>query len=274
MNSCLYECEVMHHRSSPKVHQFSYRIFMFGLDLDEIETLAHKLKFFNHNRHGVYAFFDRDHLPFKNVSTRENLQEFLAQSGLTQSLGRVHLVTHLRTLGYLFNPVSFYFCYDENNQPLCVVPEVGNTFKEMKPFFLGPASRRSPDQFQARITKNFYVSPFTKLDSEFDFDLNFPDDQLRIQIDDYEADSRFFISTLRGQRVPLTDAKLFLFSLKYPLITLRVVFSIHLQALLLFLKKIPFLRKSRNAELQQNLFTAHKIPQYVKDLTHESTNPT
>src|SRR5882724_11100576 len=130
MNSCLYECSVMHHRLSPKEHHFRYRIFMFALDLDELDEVARRVPLFGHNRSTFYAFRDRDHLTLpgcESATTRENVVEFLAQNGICfPGNGRITLVTLPRVLGYIFNPVSFYFCHDSAGAPQCAVVEVGN----------------------------------------------------------------------------------------------------------------------------------------------------
>src|ERR1700744_2911775 len=140
MNSCLYECNVMHHRLSPKEHHFRYRIFMFALDLDEIDEVARRVPLFSRNGPNLYAFRDRDHLTLagrENATTRENIVEFLAQNGISfPGDGRITLVTLPRVLGYIFNPVSFYFCHDATGAARCAVVEVGNTFGEMKPYLL------------------------------------------------------------------------------------------------------------------------------------------
>lgn len=259
MNSCLYECEVMHHRLSPKEHHFRYRIFMFAFDLDEIDEVARRVPLFSRNRPNLYTFRDRDHLtlPGKdNTSTRENLVEFLAQNGIRfPSDGRITLVTLPRVLGYIFNPVSFYFCHDSAGAPLCAVAQVGNTFGEMKPYLL-----REPvgeNAFRLVTPKHFYVSPFSALDLAFDFKLRVPGDRLEIHIDDREGDRPVLLSALTGRRAPLTTAQLAWFTLKYPLITLKVIFLIHWHALLLWMKRLPWHRKADRLDLQRNVLRPH-----------------
>ena len=173
MNSCLYECDVMHHRLSPKEHHFRYRIFMMALDLDELDDLALRIPIFGRNRANIYAFRDRDHLTLpglEGATTKENLVAFLAQNGIQfPPDGRISLVTLPRVFGYIFNPVSFYFCRDAAGVPLCAVVEVGNTFGEMKPYLLREPS--GEDAFRLIAPKHFYVSPFSPLDLQFDFKL-------------------------------------------------------------------------------------------------------
>lgn len=262
-HSCLYQAKVMHHRLTPKEHSFHYNVFMFYLDLDEIDSLAARLWWMSRNRFNLFNFRDKDHLqlprekPDTTKNVRQHIVDYLRLSGITEGLGRIMLLTNLCTLGYQFNPVSFYFCYDEQGQPLCSVVEVCNTFLEMKPYLLGRKTMTA-NGFRMNTTKHFYVSPFTDMDTDFDFDLQIPGEKLQIRIDDYDrSGKRFFISTLSGKRRPLTDARLLLYFLSFPLITVKVITLIHWQALKLWLKKIPYHKKTDDIHLQREVFRAY-----------------
>ena len=266
LHSRLYECSVMHHRLAPKSHHFSYNIFMFYLDLEELDEVAKRTALFSRNRFNLYSFREDDHLKLSAKTVRGNLVEYLAQNGITLDFQcRVMLLTLPRVLGYIFNPVSFYFCYDAAGQPLCAVAEVGNTFREMKPFLIRRDELRDGDVFQKIVPKNFYVSPFSSLELKFDFRLRIPSEKLDIKIDDREGDQRILLSVLSGTQAPLNNAKLFWFTLKYPLITLKIIFLIHWHALLLWRKRIPIYRKAANPMLQQDVFNPHaSIAQKIK----------
>lgn len=249
-NSAIYECTVMHSRRVLTENKFYYRYFMFYLDLDEIDEAASKLKLFSRNRFNVFSFRDRDHLAIEKPGVKENIMRYLAENGIDKETGKIMLLTNVATFGYNFNPVSFYFCFDSAGNPLCVVPEVGNTFGELKPFFLGKDNFNG-ERFAARMQKNFYVSPFIEHDVFFDFRLTPPDEKLNIEIDDYKENNKIFITRLTGKRKPITDRNLLFYSLKYPLVTLKVIGSIHWQALKLIIKKIPYFRKNEFLELQK-----------------------
>ncbi|MFO1518276.1 MAG: DUF1365 domain-containing protein [bacterium] len=251
--SCLYECEVMHHRLKPKKHRFRYRIFLFYLDLDEVDSLARKRRLFARNRFNLYSFRDQDHLDPDNRPLKEKILSYLAARGVDLKNGKIFLLTHLRTFGYLFNPVSFYFCFDEKNEPVCVVPEVGNTFGEMKTFFLGGKEKQEDGVFHQVTPKHFYVSPFMDLNVDFEFILKAPGESLALQIHDSVKGERILLTTLTGKRRPLSDGRLLSFTFKYPLMTLQVIARIHWNALLLYWKKIPFFRKTENPELQREV---------------------
>lgn len=255
MNSCLYECRVMHRRLLPKPHHFVYRIFMFSLDLAEMPTLAETVLGFGYNRRALYAFNDRDHLAPDNRSVREKVLSFVRERGATVPDDvRIQLVTLPRFLGYIFNPVSFFYFYDAAGHPLCAVIEVGNTFREMK-LFLAPD--REGEEFRLRTSKHFYVSPFSTLDTEFDFRLRLPADQLDIHIDDYHEGRLTLVSALAGKRAPLTSAKLLWFTLKYPFITLKVISFIHWEAFRLWIKRVPFFAKADRIDEQREVLRPH-----------------
>jgi DUF1365 family protein len=234
------------------------------LDLDEIDMLSKKLKWMSRNRFNLFNFRDKDHLqlprekPDTTKNVREHISDYLQSNGVNIGPGRIMVLTNLCTMGYQFNPVSFYFCYDEQDNPVCSVVEVCNTFLEMKPYFLG-AETKTGDKFQLNTGKYFYVSPFTEMDTVFDFRLDIPGEKLNVKIDDYDKQGkRFFISTLNGKRVALTDAKLLQYFFSFPLITLQVIWLIHWQALKLWLKRLPYYKKDANLELQQEVFRAYK----------------
>jgi uncharacterized protein len=260
LRSCLYECDVMHHRLEPKENHFRYRIFMFALDLDEIDSATKRVLGFARNRRSLYEFRDRDHLTLPEFgeqgSLKEHLIAWLGQHGIQfPAGGRITLVTLPRVLGYIFNPVSFYLCYDAAGAPFCAVVQVGNTFREMKPYLL--AEPTAPGVFRLITPKHFYVSPFSDLDVCFDFKLKVPGEQLDIHVDDRVGERRLLLSAVTGRRVPLTTARLAWLTVKYPLITLKVIFLIHWHAALLWVKRLPWHRKSANAHLQRDVLRPH-----------------
>ena len=261
----------MHERFLPRSHRFVYRIFLFAIDLDELDTLHRSLRLFSFNRANLYSFRERDFLPTNEPvfngragplgppqkgGLKQRLVAYLATRGVDLTGGRVLLVTLPRVLGYLFNPVSFYFCYDRTGAPVAALAEVTNTFKEMKPYFLGPETH-DRFAFSHRVPKNFYVSPYSDVDLAFDFTLRPPGERFSVQIDDYAGPTRTLTSLLSGTREPLTDARLAWYTLKYPFITLRIISLIHWHALRLWLKNIPWFAKAAKPGAQRDLYRPH-----------------
>ena len=272
MNSSLYSCRVMHHRLAPKTHSFGYRVYLFYLDIEELPMLAKKLSWLSVNRFNLFNFRDKDHLHLpgeiadwhqdsgqqkstdQNKNLRDKLRKYLYKNGLELGAGRVMLLTNLAVLGYNFNPVSFYFCFDEHGAPLCAVAEISNTFREMKLFLIKKEEMKG-ERFRQRIEKYFYVSPFIDLDTLFDFDLAIPNEKLNIRIDDYDRQgNRFFLSTLMGDRKPLTNTNLLRYFFSIPMIPLQVMSLIHWQAFLLWRKKFSFHKKKANQHLQKDVY--------------------
>ena len=272
MNSQLYECDVFHHRLSPREHRFRYRVPFFAFDLDELPELHRTLRLFSWNRANLYCFRDGDFFPTgeplhppaapaarADRPLAERVRAYLAARGIVAD-GRILLVTLPRVLGYLFNPVSFYYCYAADGAPVAALAEVTNTFREVKLFLLGPGAfgGAEPGVFHRRVPKEFYVSPFSDVDVEFDFHLTPPTDRLTVRIDDFVAGRRVLTSSVRGEARPLTDARLVWFTLRYPLVTLRVIFLIHWHAARLWLKKLPWYAKAARAAGQRDLYRPHR----------------
>lgn len=260
LNSCLYEMDVMHCRVEPKKYRFKHKIFMFYLDLDELDTLDKSFPLFARNRAGMFAFRDDDHVQFSAATTKENITNYIREKGVSEEIGRIMLMTNVRTMGYIFNPVSFYFVFDKNQQPLCAISEVGNTFGEIKPFFLGPETFQR-NMFRSRQKKYYYISPFIDLDIPMDFRLKIPGERLFIGIDDLKKDKKFLYTTMTGTRIPMTSKALLWLALTIPFVTLKVIFLIHWHAAILhFIKKVPHHRKSDNPHLQREVQRAYKKP--------------
>ena len=254
MPSSLYNCHVFHMRFSPREYGFTSRLFMWHLDLDEIDELCRKIPFLSHNRANLYSFRDDDHLYLGEETLRENVGAYLRGNGVAEPPARVTLLTNLRTFGYVFNPVSFYFCYDSGGDPLAVVVEVHNTFGELKPFLL-TREDLTRNRFQRSYPKLFYISPFTELDKRLEIKVELPGDRLASYVNTYEpeAGQPFFRPSLTGRTSPLTTRTLLGYSLRFPLVTLKVIALIHWHALKLYLKKVPFHRKDENPHLQTGI---------------------
>lgn len=254
MNSSLYKCNVFHKRFSPREYAFTSRLFMWHIDLDELPQLDKSLPFFGHNRRNVYSFRDDDHIYLGKPDLRSNICAYLESQGISDRPKRISLLTNLRTFGYVFNPVSFFFCFDESDQPLAVLVEVHNTFGELKPFLLKREDLLK-NRFTARHPKLFYISPFSDLDQRLEIKADLPGQRLALYVNNYEidADQPFFRSSLTGQQVPLSTQSLLAYSFRFPFVTLKVIALIHWHALRLTLKGVPFHKKSDHRELQQGI---------------------
>ena len=271
---------------------------MLSLDLDELDDLDRRHRLFSVDRSNIFSLRTKDFLPLTeplhNATTsgesnqygygpedtptlKERVIRYLNAHGVDADESvRVELVTLPRMLGYRFNPVSFYYVRDTRGDLIAGIVEVTNTFHEMKPYLLATDDRDAKG-FRRRVAKDFYVSPFSDVDVEFDFKLRPADNRLAVYIDDYEGDRRNLATSITGTAYPLTDRALASYLFAYPLLTLRVIFLIHWHALRLWLKRIPWFAKKNRAESQSNLYRPHesitkpaKTPARVSPAVHQS----
>ncbi len=237
---CLYECDVNHTRVSPRKHAFDYRVFMIAFELGSFPKSA----LLSRNRFNLFSIDDRDHIntdPAKGI--RENLLDWLAENGTEiASDSRITLVTFPRVLGYAFNPVSFYYIHSIDGKPVTAVAEVTNTYREMKLYPLGEPSDEGV--FDRLIAKDFYVSPFSDPNDSFRFRIGQTLENWAVSINNLTDGKPSLLSSIRGDRRELSTSRLAWFALKYPFLSLGIIFGIHWQALLLYLRKIPYFPKS------------------------------
>ncbi|BBM89623.1 hypothetical protein COTS27_01329 [Spirochaetota bacterium] len=278
--SCLYRGTLKHRRLAPSEHAFTYPIFLFYLNLDELDKLEGYFKImrlfrlFGYNKKALFSLWDKDFLPQPPSSRTKSMkgsQKFLESTQLPTELSikdkvnqflsthrmqaaKIYLLAHLRTWGYLFNPASFYFCYDEEHKPIACVVEVTNTFRERKLFLLKDYQLSG---FHNRIRKQFYISPFNHVADDLEFHLFLPKQRLKLFIHTLDKDHKNYqlLAFLRGRRHVLTAPTLLLrYFIAFPLITINVIVRIHVQAFLLWLKRIPYYRKKRLQTLQKDLY--------------------
>lgn len=265
LESCIYKVKLVHQRVLPKKHRFEYEIFMFLLALDELPEVSRRAKLLRVNKVGIYSFYDQDHFALSPESTRDKVRSFLADNGLNRKIGKILLLTNLRFLGYVFNPISIYFVHDECGAPYAAVAEVGNTFLERKPFLLPLVSRDGADHacFRLLTSKSFYVSPFSEVDDYFEFSCILPNSNLDVRINtlcksqNSSELTTTLASTMRGERIALSDRNILLSTLRFPFVTFGVITLIHLHALILFLKGVKFHRKEDKPESQTGLINPH-----------------
>ena len=237
MRSALYTGTVMHARHSPHDHVFRYPVYMTLLDLDELPELDRTLRGFGWNRRAATSFHDADH-----IDIRATLPEHGVELG---EGGRIEVLTNLRVLGYVFNPVSFWWCRHADGSLACIVAEVNNTFGERLPYVLLPAPDGEGARHRFETDKRLHVSPFMPMDQSYTWWFSEPGENLSVRMDVHEQGMHDFHATLNVRRLPLTARSLRAVLVRYPLMPAKVIGLIHWQALRLLLKRTPFFRKPR-----------------------------
>jgi DUF1365 family protein len=236
--SALYPGFVMHRRLSPRHHRFTYRVFAMLVDLDELAGLDKGLALFKWNRFGIFSFHDRDHGPNSSDQNGKPLKAWLDAlldtAGITAQ-GPRQVLCYPRIFGYVFNPLSVWFCHDEDGALKAVVYEVHNTYDERHAYVL-PVS--GAGLVRHGCAKGFYVSPFLSADCRYHFRVRPPDEKALVAIHEEEGGKAILNASFIGSRRALNDGALFVMLLSYPLMTLKVVLAIHYEAVRLMLKGV------------------------------------
>ena len=235
--SSLCEGWVSHQRHGRPGHRFRYRVLMTLLDLDELPILNRRLRLFGHNSSRPVAFRDSDHLAASGRGVRVDLEATAQAQGHELPGGRVELLTQCRVLGYVFNPVSFFYCYDRDARLRLTVAEVNNTYGDRHGYVL-PAADAA---FQRRSKKLMHVSPFFEPNAgTYRWELPPPGNRVDVGVDLSRNGETQLSARLSLDRRPLTDPALASVLARQPFMTLKVVGAIHFEALRLFGKRIKF----------------------------------
>jgi hypothetical protein len=226
---------VRHRRAAPTSYQFSYGVYYCDFDLDELPEVSRRIALLSYNRFNVMSFFDRDHTGGEGEDVRTVLRSHLAERGVAVEDARVSLLTNTRILGYVFNPVSFYFVHSGVGDLQHVMAEVHNTHGEQHIYDL----ERLPGEdgvYCSRVDKEFYVSPFIDMEAHYEFRVReAPSGRLDIRIDEFQGSKVFFQAQLDLEPRPLTNANVARMLVRYPFITLKTIGLIHWHGLKLWL---------------------------------------
>ena len=249
LRSRIYFGRVMHKRLRPFQHRFAYRVYAFLLDLDELDRLDRELPLFSHNRANLFSLRDRDHGPRDGSSLKPWAERLCAEAGLDLRGGRVRLLCLPRLFGYAFNPLSLWFCHDEEGELRVVIYEVRNTFGEhhsyLIPLAAPPAGAGAFDQ---ACDKGFYVSPFIPMAASYRFRLRPPGERLAVLIRQAVKEGEILLATWTGRSARLGLGALSRALLLYPLLTFKIMLAIHWQALWLWVKGARYHRRPQPPE--------------------------
>jgi len=244
--SALYAGSVMHLRIRPRRHLLRYRTYSLLLDLDELPQLDTGLRYFSLNRFNLFSFYEKDHGEGAANGLREWVRRELRKADMAAD-GQIVLLTMPRILGYVFNPLSVYFCHDAAGGLRAILYEVNNTFGERHSYLIEvDEAQRHLTQLQQHCAKAMHVSPFIGPNMEYRFRVQPPAEHrpgLGLAVDVFDAEGRLLATHLRAERRALDDLQLLRLFLAYPLLTLKVTLGIHWEALRLWLKGLKVITK-------------------------------
>lgn len=239
----LYHGAVSHRRLKPVGHRFAYKVFSILIDVDRIDEAAQGSRWFSRGRFNLFSFFDADHAFDSGKSVSESVRALLREHGYCGD-GRIDLLCYPRILGYVFNPLSIFYCRDGRGQLEAIIYEVRNTFGGRHSYLI-PANGEA-QVIRQRADKVFHVSPFMEMDHTYDFRLTPPGETVSVFIHQCDREGPIFNAAFVGRAEAATDAAWLRAFFRYPLMTLKIVAAIHFEAGRLFLKGLRL--KGRGAD--------------------------
>ena len=241
MHSALYTGRIMHARQRPVRHRFDYTATAVYLDLAELDEVDRRLRLFSVDRAGVFAFHQRDHGPRTGEPLRPWIDATLADAGIDLDGGPVRILCMPRTWGYVFNPLTTWFCYRRSGDLAAILYEVSNTFGQHHCYLIpAEGARGRTGVIRQACEKGFYVSPFNPVNGRYSFRLREPGERLNLAIHYQARDANALAAVQTGTRRPLTDANLARVLLRQPGMTFKVITGIHWEALNLWRKGARF----------------------------------
>ena len=240
MTSSIYNGTVIHKRFKPKVHFFKYKVFSLLIDLSELNVLEKKINFFSHNSFNLISFFDKDHGERDGSSLIDWVKKNLKENNILFEDIKIKLLCYPRILGYVFNPLSVFYVYDEKDDLISILYEVKNTFGEQHTYIF---KVKNNNILHHNCSKKFHVSPFIEMNCNYFFKILKPGEKISVIIDQYQSNEKLLYASQDGKRVDFTSIELIKSYLKHPLMTFKIISAIHFEAFKLWAKGIKFIKK-------------------------------
>jgi DUF1365 family protein len=239
LTPALYDATVRHVRKRDLDYRFSHPIYLWLVDLDELPGLPFWLRPFA-------GFRSRDHIGDKDRTIRQNIDAFLAGHGVDLQGGRVLMLAHARVLGYVFNPITVYWCHRPGGadggagELACVVAEVHNTYGGRHAYLLFP-----DEHGRAGTAKEFYVSPFLTVDGDYTMQLREPGERLAVSVTLHQDGAPALVATLAGTRRPASTTEVLRTVARRPFVTQRTSALIRRHGIALWLRRLPVVPRAQ-----------------------------
>tara|TARA_B100000427_G_scaffold115310_1_gene95781 strand:- start:247 stop:1020 length:774 start_codon:yes stop_codon:yes gene_type:complete len=240
-DSCIYNGKVIHKRFKPKEHYFKYNVFSLLIDLSELKQIEKEINFFSYNKFNLISFFDVDHGPRDGSSLEKWVQINLKKIGILNDKIKIKLLCYPRIFGYVFNPLSIFFIYDENHHLISILYEVKNTFGEQHTYVF--KTKADNILIENSCNKKFHVSPFIEMNCKYFFKVLNPKEKLSVIINQNDDNGKLLYASQDGFKKELNTKNLILSYISHPLMTFKIIGAIHLEALKIWLKGVKFVKK-------------------------------
>ncbi|MCG7865264.1 MAG: DUF1365 domain-containing protein [Candidatus Thiodiazotropha taylori] len=243
--SKIYLTHVMHQRFFPVDYRFSYPVFSLLFDLDRIEAESRSLSLFSIDRFNLLSFNRKDHGPRDGSCLKSWATQLLSSQNIEIGDGSIKLLCFPRILGYAFNPISIWYCYHKDGSLKALICEVNNTFKEHHFYLIHNHGESLSWPVSAVKQKQFHVSPLIGMNGEYHFAFHKPGKRLGVVIREYQDERLMLTASQAGYSYPLKDSRLLYALIRTPLMTFKVMFAIHWQALKIWLRGAQFFPKPK-----------------------------
>ena len=240
-NSLIYNGNVIHKRFKPKEHYFKYKVFSLLIDLDELHIIKQKIKIFSYNKFNILSFFDKDHGPRDGTSIKEWIKKNLKEIGIIDNNIQIKLLCYPRIFGYVFNPLSVFFIYNQSSELISILYEVKNTFGEQHTYIFKTNDNKI---IKNNCSKKFYVSPFIEMDCEYNFRVLNPSNTISVIIDQKDKNGKLLYASQDGIAQELNEKNLLFSYISHPLMTFKIIAAIPYEALKLWIKGIKLVKKN------------------------------
>ena len=249
METCIYKGIVTHRRFKPKRHFFNYKTFSIFFDLDELTDLEKKIPIFSLNKFNLFSFYNKDHGNRDGSDIKNWVKSNLNKFNINFEVSKIKLLCFPRIFGYVFNPLSIFYCYNKKSELRAILYEVKNTFNEQHTYIF--EVKNNSKIITQSCNKKFYVSPFMEMETSYNFRLSEPKETLSVFIKQKDREGMLLSACQIGKKEQISTKRLLVNFLKHPMMTIKIIMAIHFEALRLWKKGVKLVKK--NTKMKNNL---------------------